>query len=188
MIRICLVGEIAAGKTFVAKCFGYPLFNADEEVIKIYKTNNECFKKLNKKFPKYIKSFPIKKSEIKKLLNKKNIKGLSKIVHPYVRVGLNKFLQKNRFLKYVVIDIPLLIENKLNKKTDIIIAVKTSKNIILKRLKKRGLYNKKLLSILSSQQLSVSKKFKFAKFIIENNSHKNNILKQIKQIKKKFND
>tara|TARA_B100000073_G_C23461773_1_gene463698 strand:- start:206 stop:442 length:237 start_codon:yes stop_codon:yes gene_type:complete len=36
MIRIALVGEIASGKTFVAKCFKYPMFNADKEVKKIY--------------------------------------------------------------------------------------------------------------------------------------------------------
>ena len=37
MIRIALVGEIASGKTFVAKCFGHPIFNADEEVKKFIK-------------------------------------------------------------------------------------------------------------------------------------------------------
>ena len=57
MIRIGLIGEIASGKTFVGKCFGFPVFNADIEVKKIYKTNKKCFKKLNKKFPKNIKSF-----------------------------------------------------------------------------------------------------------------------------------
>ena len=63
-VKIGLVGEIASGKTFVAKCFGYPIFNADEEVEKIYKNNKKCFEQLNKKFPKSIKHFPIKKFQI----------------------------------------------------------------------------------------------------------------------------
>ena len=59
---------------------------------------------------------------------------------------------------------------------------------IIKRLKQRGNYNKKILGILRTQQLDVKRKFKLCDFIIENNSDKNNILKQIKIIKKKLND
>ena len=188
MIRIALVGEIASGKTFISKCFRLPTFNADQEVNKIYKENKRCFNKLKKKFPNNIKHYPIKKSEIKEILNKSNVKILSKIVHPYVRLNLKKFEKKHRNKKFVILDIPLLIENKLYRKSDILIGVKTSKKIINNRLKQRGNYNKKILNILRSQQLSIKRKYKLCHFIIENNSYKNNILKQIKIIKNKFND
>jgi len=188
MIRIGLIGEIAAGKTFVGKCFGFPVFNADLEVKKIYKTNRKCFKKLNKKFPKNIKKFPIIKNELRKIVNKKNIKIISKIVHPYVRVQLKKFLKKNKSKKYVVLDIPLLIENKLNNKSDILIYIKTPKKLIFKRLKNRASYNKKILNILKKKQTNMKKKLKLANFIIYNNLNKKNVLNQIKQIKKEFND
>ena len=188
MIRIGLIGEIGSGKTFVGKCFGFPMFNADLEVKKIYKTNKKCFKRLNKKFPKNIKSFPIIKSEIKKILNKKNIKIISKIVHPHVRVKLKNFLKKNKSKKYVVLDIPLLIENKLNNKSDILIYIKTPRKIILRRLKKRRSFNNKILNILKKKQANMKKKIKLANFIIYNNLNKKNVLNQIKQIKKKLND
>ena len=186
MIRIGLIGEIAAGKTFVGKCFGFPVFNADLEVKKIYKTNRKCFKKLNKKFPKNIKKFPIIKNELRKIVNKKNIKIISKIVHPYVRVQLKKFLKKNKAKKYVVLDIPLLIESKLNNKSDILIYIKTPKKIILKRLKNRANYNKKILNILKKKQRNMEKKIKLANFTIYNNLNKKNVLNQIKEIKKKI--
>ena len=32
MIKIGILGDIGSGKSFIAKCFGYPVFNADEEV------------------------------------------------------------------------------------------------------------------------------------------------------------
>ena len=185
MIRIALVGEIASGKTFVAKCFRLPSFNADLEVKKIYKTNKHCFIKLNRKFPNNIKHYPIKKSEIKQILNKSNIKRLSKIVHPYVRFNLKKFERKHSKKKFIVLDIPLLIENKLYKKSDILIGIKTSKKIINKRLKKRRSYNKKISDILRNQQFNINRKFKLCDYIIENNSHRNNILKKIKILKKK---
>ena len=37
MIRIGILGDIGSGKSYVAKNFGYPVFNADYEVSKLYK-------------------------------------------------------------------------------------------------------------------------------------------------------
>ena len=76
MIRIGILGEIGSGKSFVANNFGYPVFNADYEVSKLYKKDKKTFKKLNKKLPKYISAFPINKNEITKaiLSNKANLK------------------------------------------------------------------------------------------------------------------
>ena len=50
MIKIAILGDIGAGKTFVSKLFGFPVFNADKEVKKIYKGNKKCFNKLKKNF------------------------------------------------------------------------------------------------------------------------------------------
>ena len=84
MIRIAVVGDICSGKTYIAKQFGYPVFNADEEVAKLYKKDRKCFNKLKKILPEYISSFPIKKQEIIDaiLSNKKNIKKITTIIHP----------------------------------------------------------------------------------------------------------
>ena len=41
MIKIAVIGDIGSGKSFVAKQFGFPVFNADSEVKKIYKTNKK---------------------------------------------------------------------------------------------------------------------------------------------------
>ena len=64
MIKIGILGDIGSGKSVVAKQFRYPIFNADEEVTKIYKTEKSCYLKLKKKLPKYINSYPIKKKRI----------------------------------------------------------------------------------------------------------------------------
>ena len=40
MIRIAVVGEIGSGKTYIARLFGLPVFNADNEVADIYKKDN----------------------------------------------------------------------------------------------------------------------------------------------------
>ena len=43
MIRIGILGDIGSGKTYVAKKFGYPIFNADEEVAKLYRKDKKIF-------------------------------------------------------------------------------------------------------------------------------------------------
>ena len=82
-----IVGDIGAGKSHVAKLFGYPVFNADIEVAKLYKKNKKCYNKLRKTLPNYITSFPVKKSELSKAIleNRNNLKKISKIVHPEIR-------------------------------------------------------------------------------------------------------
>ena len=82
MIRVCVLGSIASGKSFISKLFNCPIFNADREVIDIYKKDKNCFTKLNNKFPDYIKSFPVRKTElINAHSNNKSLKFISSIAH-----------------------------------------------------------------------------------------------------------
>ena len=115
MIRIGILGDIGSGKSFVAKLFGYPVFNADNEVGELYKKNRKIFIKLNKSLPKHITQFPIKKEEVTKtiLANKNNLRKIVKIIHPEIRKKMNIFLKKNKKSKVIVLDIPLLLENKI---------------------------------------------------------------------------
>ena len=72
MIRIGITGGIGSGKSYVAKSFGCPVFNADQEVNRLYKNDKKIFNKLNKILPRYIRSFPINKNEISKAILAKN--------------------------------------------------------------------------------------------------------------------
>ena len=186
MKRIGILGDIGSGKTYVAKCFGFPVFNADLEVAKIYKNDKKVFQKLKKGLPQYFNSFPIKKKEIIKaiLSNKKNLKKIIKIVHYEVRKKMNDFLKKNKHKKLVILDVPLLLENKINKKKDILIFVESKKSEILKRLKKRKNFNLKLFNNFKKIQLSLAFKKKRSQFIIKNNFKKNSVKIKIKEIKK----
>tara|TARA_Y100001949_G_scaffold127771_1_gene109303 strand:- start:542 stop:1111 length:570 start_codon:yes stop_codon:yes gene_type:complete len=186
MKRIGILGDIGSGKTYVAKCFGFPVFNADLEVAKIYKNDKKVFQKLKKELPQHFNSFPIKKKEIIKaiLSNKKNLKKIIKIVHYEVRKKMNDFLKKNKHKKLVILDVPLLLENKINKKKDILIFVESKKSEILKRLKKRKNFNLKILNNFKKIQLSLAFKKKRSQFIIKNNFKKNSVKIRIKEIKK----
>ena len=184
MIRIGILGNIGSGKSYVAKNFGYPVFNADYEVSKLYKKDKKIFKKLKKKLPKYIFSFPVNKNEITKaiLSNKVNLKKIITIVHLEIWKILKLFLKKNRNKKVIILDIPLLLENKINNKEDILVFVDSKKVEIEKRLKKRLNFNRKLINKFKKIQFpSVYKKRK-SNFIIKNNFEKKSLHKSIKKI------
>ena len=68
------------------------------------------------------------------------------------------FLNKNKNKKFVVLDIPLLLENKLNKKGDILIFIDSKKSDILKKLTKKKNFNKKLFN--KFQKIQFTSKYK----------------------------
>ena len=188
MIKIGIVGDIGCGKTFVANKFGYPVFNADLEVNKLYKTDGNCFRKLNKILPKHIVSFPITKADITYaiLKNNFNLKKIIKIIHPLVRKKMNKFLVINKNKKIVVLDIPLLLENKINKKNDVLIFVDAKKSQIYKRLRRRKNFNLKLFKSFKKIQLPVEYKKKKSQFILKNNFTNKFLKKGVKRILKEI--
>ena len=188
MIRIAVVGKIGSGKSFVAKSFELPLFDADKEVALIYKKNNFFFKKLNKKIPKFIKSFPIDKKEVLNciLANNKNLKIITKMIHPIVRKKMSIFLKRNRKKQAIILDIPLYLENGINKKNDVIIYVDANQKYINKRLKKRSYFNKKLLTKFKKIQLKSNLKKKKSSYIIKNNFNPVKIKRKINELKTKI--
>ena len=188
MIKISLVGDIGSGKTFVSKLFRAPCFFADVEVKRLYRSNRQCFIKLKKKFPQFIKTFPIKKNELSNTIKNKssNLKSIGFIVHPFIRKKLNIFLKKNRGKKIVVLDIPLYLENKMYKRDDIIIFLKTKKKDVDLRLKKRKNFNQKLLNILRKSQLTLKQKKNKSNYVLVNNYNSAIMQRKVKILKTKI--
>ena len=183
MIKIGITGSLASGKSTVAKIIAskkYPLFDADKAVKKIYQTNifkAKIFKKFKLKNKKNIKN------NIKKIIskNKKSLKDLEKIIHPIVRKQIRIFLKRNKKKKFVIFEIPLLIESNLMKHYDKIILVNSRRDLRLKRYLKRG-NNKKIFNLLNKRQLSPAKKIKFCDYVINNNGSLKLLKKNIKNI------
>ena len=183
MIKIGITGSLASGKSTVAKILAskkYPLFDADKAVKKIYRTN--IFKK------KILKKFKLKsknnvKNNIKKIIskNEKLLKDLEKIIHPIVRKQIINFLKSNKKKKFVIFEIPLLIESKLMKNYDKIILVNSRRDLRLKRYLKRG-NTRKIFNLLNKRQLSPAKKIKFCDYVINNNGSLKLLKKNIKNI------
>ena len=188
MIRIAVIGDIGSGKTHIAKQFGYPVFNADLEVGKLYKKNRKCYRKLRKALPRFINSFPVKKSKLSEAVldNSYNLRKIVKIIHPEIRHRMKNFIKKNKNKKIVVLDIPLLMENKINRKSDILIFIDAKKKEIRKRLRKRSNVNLAIIKKLKKLQLPVKFKKKKSDFVIKNNFRNDSAKKSVKKVVNKI--
>ena len=98
MIKIGITGSLASGKSTASRILSFkrgPLFSADLAVKQLYKNKN-FLKLLKVKFK--IKSQKNIKNSVKKeiLVDKTKIKKLEKIIHPFVRKKMRKFLFLNK--------------------------------------------------------------------------------------------
>ena len=177
MRKIGITGSLASGKTTACKILANkgPLFSADLAVKKLYK--KKIFKilvakKLKIKNPENLKK--IIKDKI--LIDKYVIKKLEKIIHPFVRQEMKKFVKKNKQKKLLFFEIPLLIESKLMDYFNAIIFIKSKKSLRIKRFKAKG-GNEKLFKVINSKQLSDKKKLKYCDHLVVNEKNKT-ILKE----------
>jgi|TARA_B100000795_G_scaffold269844_1_gene260682 dephospho-CoA kinase len=181
MSIIGITGSIASGKSTVARLIAkkkYPLFSADKIVSDLYK-NSRFIKLLAKKFK--LREKKKIKNQIRLLVRKNNnkLKVLENIIHPIVRRKMNVFLKKKN--KVLVLEIPLLIENKLDRYFDKIIFIDAKKKLRLKRYLKKN-SEKKIFEMLNKKQLSPNIKKKACDLVINNNYSLAILEKNVKKI------
>ncbi len=186
MIKVGILGSVGSGKSFVANIFkelGFNIFSADQVVSQIYERNKNINKKISNFFKLKLNHGKINKNELRDTLKKnpKKFQYLNKIIHPIVRKKLILFLSKYKKTKLVVLDIPLLIENKMFNFVDIFIFVKTKPNIFKIRIKKRRNLDKQFLKLLENQQADEKIKKSYADFTVDN-STKDKVKLQVKKI------
>ena len=99
---------------------------------------------------------------------------------------MNNFIKKNKNKKFVILDIPLLMENKINKKNDILIFVDAEKKEINKRFRKKLSVNPKIIKKFKKLQLPVELKKQRSDFVIKNNFKNNSVKKNVKKILEKI--
>jgi dephospho-CoA kinase len=186
MIKVGILGSVGSGKSFVANIFkelGFNTFSADKVVSQIYERNKNINKKISIFFKLKLSHGKINKNELRDTLKKnpKKLKYLNDIIHPIVRKKLSLFLSKYKKTNLVVLDIPLLIENKMFNFVDIFIFVKTKPNIFKIRIKKRKNLDKQFLKLLENQQVDEKIKKSYADFTVDN-SIKDKVKLQVKKI------
>ena len=116
------------------------------------------------------------------MASSRNLLKIIKIVHPEVRLSMHRFLKKNKNKKAVILDIPLLLENKINRKKDILVFIDANNRVINKKLKKRKNFHPKIFQKLKKLQLPIEIKKKKADYIIKNNFNNYLLKKNVKRV------
>ena len=101
-------------------------------------------------------------------------------MHPLVKKRLKIFINNNKKKKFLILDIPLYLEKKLNTKKDIIIFIDSKKKDIEKRLFKRKAFNKQIHKLLKKIQLPLKIKKQKSNFVIKNDFSVKTVKKSVK--------
>lgn len=203
---IAITGGVASGKNLVAKIFekfGAKTFDADEEVHKLLKSDQETINQISKIFPQTKINNQISRKILGKIVfeNKQNLKILEQIIHPQIRQKYQEFIHDNKLKnqQIVILNIPLLLENKnqgFEYFYDYLIAIKCAKETRKQRFIER--YKKRFLDDLSFniKDSEIEKRFEEifkiqiddearsskANFVIDNNSSIDFTELQVKEI------
>lgn len=182
---IGLTGGIAVGKSFVANCFkefGAALFDADSVVHQLYKVNKNIISYAEEKFPGVIVNGKIDRTVLSKyfLAYDENWKQFQSLVHSAVRNELEIFIaqEKENNGKFLVLDIPLLLETRFRLYCDFIVFIHADSAVQAQRISERNM-DKETLDLMSSIQLPIEEKRQMSDFIIDTSA---NVFSQVKDI------
>ena len=183
---IAITGGIASGKSLVAKYlfdeYGAFIFDADKEAKNIL-MKNEVSKKVLDSFPS-IKSLTLKKISEVVFKNKSNQKKLNDIIHPLVKIEIEKSIAIKKGKENIfIIDAALIIESgmfeDLKNNGAIIVLIAAKDSIRARRALLRGGLTQKTISDRMKLQMSDEEKKKYADFVIENNSSKKSLFTKV---------
>ena len=182
---ISITGGIGSGKTTLSqhlKKIGYPVHESDKTVSNMYKKpSKELINFIKKNISEEaVKKNKINKTKITKIIfnNKKQKTKLEKYIHKEVRLSREKFIKKNTKAKksIVFVDIPLLLENNLEKNFDLVISIISLKKIRTKRILQKKKFTKEILNKLFRSQTSDKERRRRSDIIIYNNKTKKDFI------------
>ena len=183
---IAITGGIASGKSLVAKYlfdeYGAFVFDADKEAKNIL-MKNEVSKKVLDSFPS-IKSLTLKEISEVVFKNKSNQKKLNDIIHPLVKIEIEKSIAIKKGKENIfIIDAALIIESgmfeDLKNNGAIIVLIAAKDSIRARRALLRGGLSQKTIRDRMKLQMSDEEKKKYADFVIENNSSKKSLFTKV---------
>jgi dephospho-CoA kinase len=186
LIKIGLTGCIGMGKSTTLKMFedeGVLTWSADEAVSRLYEKDGEAVLKVQSLTPESIVNNSVSRENLREQVKKRPeiLLSLELIVNPLIKTDRENFLRSNSQEKAVVLDLPLLFENKMESDFDKIVVVSASARVQKERVLSRNTMDIKLLNIIKSKQISDKEKRSRADFIFETTS-----IERTKEDVKKF--
>ena len=175
LIKIGLTGCIGMGKSTTLKMFqneGVSTWSADEAVSRLYAKGGKAVLKVQALTPESVVNNAVSRENLREEVKKRPeiLLSLELIVNPLIKIDRERFLCSNSEHRAVVLDLPLLFENKMESDFDIIVVVSASEMEQKERVLSRNTMDIKLLNIIKSKQISDKEKRSRADFVFETTS------------------
>ena len=173
-MKIAITGNIGSGKTEVINFLDslkYKCISSDKIISDLYKdttTRTFILKKLN------LSEKNFKQQIIDNLVDESFNRKLKKIIYPRLYAEKKRNAPKHETLSPIFYEVPLLFEEKLSKKYDLIVFIKSDLKKRQKRVLARGV-SREYFQLMNNKQINQDKKELLAHYTIINNSSKLNL-------------
>lgn len=192
---IGLTGSIASGKSTVAKLLkdrGYPIVDADEIARLVVKPGSPVIQEIERVFGTEVicNDGSLDRAAMGQLVfgNEQKREQLNRIIHPAIRKEL--IAQKEAHLaagaKTVILDIPLLFENKLHDYVEKILVVSVTPEVQKERLMMRNQLSESEADARIASQLPMEIKEQGADAVLDNNGDPAETERQLEDVLQKW--
>ena len=195
---IGLTGGIASGKTQVSQYFtalGVEVIDSDKIAKDLFKPNSPYLEKLRAKFSDgiFFSNQELDRKALGKIVfaNKILLEWLNNFTHPLIYSEMKAQLSRSQSA-YVVLDIPLLVNDKgdipdhLRSVIDRVLVINSELETQINRLFKRDkMSRKEALNIINSQS-SIQQKLALADDVIDNNGSLQELKHQVAQLHNQY--
>lgn len=186
---IGVTGNFGTGKSYVASIFrslGARVLDADRVAHEVIKKGSHAYRKTVEIFGKCIldkkRNIDRKKLAGKVFSDKASLKKLNSIVHPEVIDRIKKSIARAGTGSVIVIDAPLLVEANLTGLVDKLVVVKAPMRRQVERAASKFGINEEEVLARIDKQMPMSRKLKFADFVVDNGGARSNTRKQVMKI------
>ena len=189
MIKIAITGNIAAGKSVVENIINnlsYPVIDTDKIVHDLFRNSQDLNIQIRETFENYdiYTDDLIDRKKLAKVVfaDRKLLKKLEEITHPFIIDEVLKFFERTQNEKFAFVSVPLLYEVNWGYLFDKVIMVAADNEIRLQRLMNRRKLSREDAQKRMNAQIPQEEKIKFADFVIYNNTNYIDLNSQINDI------
>ena len=160
-----LTGSIGMGKSTTAGLFldqGCAVWDADAAVHRLYGANGAALEEMQMAFPEAVENNMVSRDRLRSIIaeDQTALGRIEAIIHPLVARDRQDFIEKSN-ADIVVLDIPLLLENGLEKGMDAVVVVTAPPETQRERvLSREGMTEERFEFILSRQMPDADKRSK----------------------------
>tara|TARA_R110001583_G_scaffold34784_3_gene116412 strand:- start:6929 stop:7528 length:600 start_codon:yes stop_codon:yes gene_type:complete len=183
-IIIGLTGGIGSGKSTVANEFialGIDVVDADKVARQVVEPGQKALSEIELYFGTDVinAAGQLDRAKLRDIIFKSEIKKqwLNNLLHPIIRDALLTQIASAES-KYVILEAPLLLENKLTQYTDVTLVVDVAETLQIERAMQRDGNSELQIQAIMDAQISREQRLQQADYIIDNSSTDLAALKQ----------